>query len=377
MTDAGLTVPATERRSGALELFFDLVFVYAITQLVTLVLADTTAAGFARAGLVMAMIWWAWSQYTWMTNAVDPADPVVRLVMLTAMGATLFMAQAVPEAFGPDGAWFAVPYMILRLLGLGLYWWGVRDDSHQRKALRTYLPLASIAPVLVLLGGLVATPGRTCIWVLALAVDVASTVNAGRGSFRVEPAHFAERYGLFVIIALGESIVAIGVGSTGLERTAVLALTAAACFAGVATLWWSYFGWVADAAEQRLRRASLDDQGRLARDLYTYLHLPIVAGIVLYAVAVKTTLHEPGVALPGWGRFALAAGIGLFLSGFVLGNWRATGGLLGARLAALVAVVVVAVAGAPLASGVLITATVAVLIVALVIEAVGLDAAED
>ncbi|MEZ5251892.1 MAG: low temperature requirement protein A [Ilumatobacteraceae bacterium] len=243
---------ATARRVGFLELFFDLVFVFAVTQLVSLLHGDHSAAGWGRASLMMWLVWWAWSQYTWSGNAIDLDRRSTRLWMLVASGAMLGAAAAIPTAFDDMGEWFALPYAGMRLLGLALYWLGQHDTTY-RAALRLYLPIASVGPVLVLAGGLVDDGARVALWAAALAVDVVSVLAAGRREFHVDPGHFAERHGLIVIIALGESVIATGATASdvGLDRDVMILLATA--FVAVAALWWSYFDWVHHAAEETAR----------------------------------------------------------------------------------------------------------------------------
>ena len=282
-----------ERKTSYLELFFDLVFVFAFTQVTALILDDTSIAGFARAALVLAMVWWAWSAYTWMTNAIDVESPVTRSIVFAAMVAGFFMALAVPDAYRDEGAWFAVAYFVVRVLNSTLFSWGVRHDPGQLRATFRLGPWFLVAALVALAGGFVSSDLRPWVWLLSLAIDVVGTLTVARADWRVSPSHFAERFALIVIIALGESIVAIGVATSHLERDATFALSVVVAFAGVAALWWSYFDFTALAAERSLRRASAGARTSIARDVFTYFHYPIVLGIILYAVAAKTTLEEP------------------------------------------------------------------------------------
>jgi low temperature requirement protein LtrA len=326
------------KRVGFLELFFDLVFVFAVTQLVGLLHDDHTVAGWARAGLVLWLVWWAWSQYTWAGNAVDLDRRPVRAAVLTVTATMLLAAAAIPTAAGGRALWFAVPYAAVRLAGLALYWHGLRGDPEHRAALRTYLPIAVLSPALVLAGGAAGGGVRFGLWSAAIAVDLVSVAAAGRGEFRVDPAHFAERHGLVVIIALGEAVIATGGSVAQAGPTAAPTALGGAGFAIAAGFWWCYFDWVHAAAEARLV-AETDARGRahLARDLFTLGHLPIVAGIVLYAAGIEEGISHPTDPLPPFGALALGAGVALYLGGFVLGNLRTTGRFLGARLVGLVA----------------------------------------
>jgi low temperature requirement protein LtrA len=353
------------KRVGFLELFFDLVFVFAITQLVGMLADDHSAAGWGRAALMLWLVWWAWSQYTWAGNAIDLEARAVRLVVLAVTGATLVAAVAIPTAFESGGWWFAVPYVAVRLTGLALYWFGLRNEPVHQAALRSYVPVAVLSPLLVLAGAGVSSSARVGLWVAAMVVDVASVLAAGRGEFRVDPGHFAERHGLIVIIALGESVVVIGsvAASIGLDRAEALLL--ATSFAVVAGLWWCYFDWVQETAEHHLA-AEADHQrrGHLARDLYTFGHLPIVAGTVVFALAAKSALGHPEDPLEDYAVIALAIGPVLYLAGFVFGTLRTVGRVPVSRVMGMVAVGAWTALVGPRASSVVAMAGVAAVVVA-------------
>jgi low temperature requirement protein LtrA len=356
----------TTKRVGFLELFFDLVFVFAVTQLVTMLHADHTAAGWGRAGIMMWLIWWAWSQYTWAGNAIDLDRRTTRIWILVATGAMLSAAAAIPTAFDDHGAWFALPYAAVRLLGLALYWYGLRNDPAHRTALRTYVPSAIISPLLILVGGMVDDTLRITLWCLAILIDVASVLAAGRGEFRVDASHFAERHGLIVIIALGESVIATGATATdvGLTRDAIALLAIA--FVAVAGLWWTYFDWVHHAAETRLvNEPNHQRRSTLARDLFTLGHLPIVAGTVVFAAAIEEALLHPTEPLNTFATTALAAGPALYLAGFVIGNLRATGRILHTRLVGLIAIVTITALAGPRVGALASIAAVAAAIIAI------------
>jgi low temperature requirement protein LtrA len=340
--------PGGAKRVGYLELFFDLVFVFAVTQLVSALHDDHTGAGWGRAGVLLWLVWWAWSQFAWAGNAIDLDRRTTRMWVLVAAGAMLASAAVLPRAFDGDrdGLVFGVLYAGVRLMALGLYWYGLREDRAHRAALRTYLPVQVLSPLLVAGGGVAHGDLRTTLWVLAIAVDLVSAAAAGRGEFRVDPSHFAERHGLIVIIALGETVVAIGATASDLGTGGEVGLLLAVAFAAVAGLWWCYFDWVHAAAEAQL--ADEPDhrrRGHLARDLFTLGHLPIVAGTVVFAAAIEEALLHPTEELGSFGITALAVGPGLYLAGFVAGNLRATGRLLPTRTLGLVAVVAAAFTG--------------------------------
>jgi low temperature requirement protein LtrA len=316
------TAAEAERKTSYLELFFDLVFVFAFTQVTALILEDTTPRGFARAALVLAMVWWAWSAYAWMTNAIDVENTVTRLIVFAAMVAGFFMALAVPDAFQDEAAWFAVAYFVVRILNSALYAWGVRDDPTVLRAVARLSPWFLVAAVVALAGGFVDPDYRSWVWLASLVIDVVGTLTVANLEWHVSPSHFAERFALIVIIALGESIVAIGIGTSQLTRDTTYAVSVIVAFAGVAALWWAYFDFTAIAAERSLRRASEVARGPLARDVFTYFHYPVVLGIILYAVAAKKTLEHPLDPLSEAGRWALGLGMALFLAAFALMRFR-------------------------------------------------------
>jgi low temperature requirement protein LtrA len=327
-----------ERRTSYLELFFDLVFVFAITQVTTLITSQPTAAGFARAALVLGLVWWAWSGYAWLTNAIEIENSGVRLAFLAAALGSFFMALAVPHAFDSQGAWFVVPYLAVRVLHLWLYVRGLRHDPAHQAAIKMLAPWFLIAPFVAFVGGVVSsTDLRTALWVVSLAIDVAGALGVGRAGFRVSPAHFAERYALFVIIALGESIVAIGVGAADDTRDLTFAIAVAIAFAGAAALWWAYFDFIALAAERSLRFAPPAERGRRARDVFTFFHYPQVLGIIFFAVGAKETLAAPLEPLSTSGRAALVLGGSLPLLATVLGRYRVTRHVAWERVAGIAA----------------------------------------
>lgn len=364
MTAASLPSATQTKKTSYLELFFDLVFVFAITQLAGTLHDDHTASGWGHAALLLWLVWWAWSQFTWAGNAIDLENRPTRIAMLAVTGLMLVAAVGIPDTFGTEAAWFAVPYAAVRFSGLAMYWFGLRGDQDHRRALLTYLPLASVSPLLVLLGGLLAQSTRPWIWTAAVLVDVASALLAGRGEFRIAPGHFAERHALIVIIALGESVIAVGITASGLAPSAELVMAVALGFAVIASMWWTYFDWVSREAEERLAEETDHRQrSSLARDLYTFGHLPIVAGSVVFAVAVEEVIAHPGESLPVFGLTAMAVGLVLFLIGFLFGNARAGSGLLTERLVAAVVIVLVVVGLGPHVSALALLAVLAALLV--------------
>jgi low temperature requirement protein LtrA len=300
------------QRVTPLELFFDLVVVFAFTQETTFLAHDPTWGGLLRAVLLLGVIWWAWSAYAWLTNQLDPEEGAVRLAMLAAVAAMLLMSLAAPGAFVSDGVLFGVAYLIVRLLHLVLFTKASKGDRHLLTAVAWTVPASIVAPLLLIVGGFLHGTPQVALWCVAIAIMYLTPLLGHMRGFRVSPEHFVERFGLIVIIALGESIVAIGVGAAGLPLSAgvitaaLLAVTISSC------LWWAYFDWVTYVTQARLVEATGADRARFARDAYSYLHLPMVGGIVLFAFGLKTTLHDLGDPLHGVAAFCLCGGVALY-----------------------------------------------------------------
>jgi low temperature requirement protein LtrA len=264
----------SEHRVTPLELFFDLTFVFAMTQVTSLLADEPTWPGVLRGMLVLAALWWAWSVYAWLTSAIDVDEGGVRLVMLAATGAMFGVALAVPGAFGDDALLFGLAYLLVRVLHLVLSAVVGRDDPARMSALARFAPTALIGSCLIVLAAFVDGDARIALWIVALAIDyLGPTVVGMGGGWLVGPEHFAERFGLIVLIALGESLIAIGIGA-GLELTAAVIVGAALGLVVVSALWWLYFDVAAIFARRRLMEASGLELARLARDAFGYLHLP-------------------------------------------------------------------------------------------------------
>jgi low temperature requirement protein LtrA len=323
-----------EERVTPLELFFDLVFVFAITQVTAFLADDATWGGVVRGMLVLAALWWAWAAYAWLTNTVSPDEGGVRLAMLGGMAAMLVVALAVPTAFGEDGVLFAVAYLIVRILHLVLYALAAKGDHDLLEAVARLTPTAVLGPLVLVLAGFLDGDDRVAAWALALLVDFLgpAVFGAGRG-WRVHPAHFAERHALIVIIALGESIVAIGVGATStIELTPGVVAAAGLGVVVIAGLWWLYFDVAAIFAQRRLTQVTGVAQARMARDAYSYLHFPMVAGIVLFALALKKTLGDVDDPLGTVPAFALFGGLAIYLLAHIAFLLRTTRHLFRRRL---------------------------------------------
>jgi low temperature requirement protein LtrA len=301
-----------EHQVTSLELFFDLVFVFAITQVTGLMSDDPTWAGVGEGLLVLAALWWAWGAYAWLTNEIDPDEGSSRLAMLGAMAAMFVAALAVPHAFGSDGVLFGVAYFAVRAMHIVLFAEATPNvDVHQAalRLARTAIP----GPALLIVAGFLDGWTQVALWIVALTIDYSGPYVFGVRGFSISPGHFAERYGLIVIIALGESIVAIGIGAAGIELDTAVVLAAILGLGLSAALWWAYFDVVVYVARKKLMEARGLERARLARDAFSYLHLPMFAGIVLVALGLKTVIAHVDEPLETVPAVALCGGVALYL----------------------------------------------------------------
>ena len=328
---------ATEReeRVTPLELFFDLVFVFAITQVTNLMAEDPSWEGLGRGAVVLAALWWAWAAYAWLTNTIDPDEIRARLAIFTAMAALLVASLATPEAFDDDALIFGVAYAIVRALHIYLYAVG-SPDVGVRQAILRLAPTSFIGSGLIIAAAFTDGWLQGALWLLALVIDYGGPLIAGNSGFTLHPGHFAERHGLIIIIALGESIVAIGVAATA-ELTAGVIAAGVLGIAVAAALWWAYFDVVAVVAETRLRQTHGPGQRAMARDSYSYLHMPMVLGIVLIALGIKKTLAHVDAPLDSVPAVALFGGAVLYLLAHIAFRLRNVGSLNPQRLVAALA----------------------------------------
>jgi low temperature requirement protein LtrA len=334
--DSPLTAAPAEKRVEPLELFFDLVFVFALTQVTARMADDLSWAGLLRGVLVLAAIWWAWAAYAWLTNEVDTRRGAVRLAIVGAMIAMLLASLAIPGAFEGDALLFACAYLGVRLMHVALFAAGT-DDVGVRDAARALVPTSVAAPALLIAASALDGAAQTAVWTVALAIDYVGGALRGIEGWRLSPGHFAERHGLIVIIALGESIVAIGVGASGIALDGGELVAAALGVVLAAALWWVYFDAHLERVEQRLHAAAGRARNVLARDTFSFLHLPLVAGIVLLALGVKKTLGDVGEPLKAVSAAALGGGVALYLAADVAFRRRCLGALEPQRLVAAAA----------------------------------------
>lgn len=311
-----------DRSVGYLELFFDLAFVFAMSQVTHLMLHDISWQGFGRGVLALLALWWAWVCYAWLTNLFEIARVIHTSLMIAAMAAMLIAVTALPIAFTTGALVFALALFAVRLINVGMFIASAsRGEAELAAAIRRLVPGLLVGPVLIVAGAFVDSPYRELLWVAAAAADFGSPLIAGTNGLRVVPSYFVHRHGLVIIIALGEAIIALGAGAIeNLHHPGVLS----AVILGVlitGTLWWTYFG-LATGAEERLRLTPAAERAQLARDAYSYLHLLLVAGIVFFALGARVSVEhidEPLAPLPA---LALTGGVALFYAGEVAYRWR-------------------------------------------------------
>jgi low temperature requirement protein LtrA len=359
-----------ERRTTPVELLWDLVFVFAVTQVAALLSSDPTWTRFGESMLVLALIWWAWSAFVWAANAETPDSQTLRVVLLVA-GLFIFVTGlAVPGAFGSEATLFAVTYAVVRLLHLALYAHASREGNASWTAIAGFATTVLIGMALLIAGSFFAGPARTALWTAAVAIDYAGpawlTRERLRGLQEVAVAHFAERYSLFIIICLGESVVTIGAGASRERLDA--AEVAAVTLALLATfgLWWTYFDRFAAIAEARLREH--DDPVLAAADSYSYLHLLLVAGIIIFAAGVKFVVRDASAPLATAPRLLVCGGVALYIIGLVAFVMRMVRAVGWEKLAVAAAAMVLFAVSAGLDAWVLVGAVAALLIALCVAE---------
>jgi len=314
-------------RAGAervtnVELFFDLVYVFAVTQISHYLLDHPTFVGALRAGLLLTMIWLVWAYTTWVTNWLDPERIAVRLLLLALAGASLVMSAALPGAFSARGLAVGVAYAVMQIGRSVFAVVALRGRPLQRNFQRI-LAWCLVSGLLAVLGGLAAPAARTALWVAAVGVDLLGgavgfyTPGLGRSTTRdwtIEGGHFAERCQAFILIALGESIVVTGAALSGLAHVTGAEVGAfAVSLVSSAGLWWLYFDRSAEDAARVI--AASDDPGRLGRSAYHDIHPVMVAGIIVSAAADQLTLADPGAVGRGPASWMILGGVGLFLAG--------------------------------------------------------------
>jgi low temperature requirement protein LtrA len=321
MTARSLRI-TTPQGATFVELFFDLVFVFAVTQVTATLAHDLTSTGVVKTAIVFWLVWWAWTQYTWSLNYADAEHVSVRLLTLAATGLAFIMAITVPLLEGGYGWLFPVSYLVLRVTGLRLQWILARGQVRSPGAIRWTL-LSSVGLVAIAVSAIVG-PDQRFVWLaVAVVLDFAAAFGGGRGEWTIFAGHFSERHGLFVIIALGESLIAAGLtGSDQPMSPGLLAVTITVVVASGA-LWWTYFSWAKEALESRMMEQLPIDRGPFARNVYSFGHFPIIAGIIGFAVSIEEGVAHSTDPLPVGGVAALVIGVTLFVGGTHLALWLA------------------------------------------------------
>jgi low temperature requirement protein LtrA len=308
-------VVPSDIRVSSIELFFDLVFVFAITQLTTLLTQDPTIIGLARAVLIFGNVWWMYGGYAWLTNAVPPREPALRLFILVGMAGFLIVALSIPHAFGDSGVAFGVGYLVVTLVHTGMFLRTSEDSALQ--ALGRLGPFNAITAVLLLLAAFTDGALRWTLWSASFALHWITPYFIPVSGFSIRAAHFVERHGLIVLIALGESVVALGMGLVGRDLRAGFILTSVLGLSVAAALWWLYFDGEDERAERALRGADRAQTPWLALYAFGYAFLVILGGIIIFATGVKLAIirfAQPVVAPAAW---FLAAGVATYVVGLV------------------------------------------------------------
>lgn len=318
-----LSSPADQKVTW-IELFFDLVFVFSVTQVVAVLHDGIDLVHIGRGVLVFWLVWWAWTQFTWALNAADTTHPFVELSTMAATGVAFFMAVTLPEAFGDAALAFAVPYVIVRTLGLVVYGRVAREDPLQHAAVRRFAAASAFGLVAVLAGALLGGAAQYWFWGAAIALDVvAALVGARSNDWNLHAEHFAERHGLFVIIALGETVIVAASRMSGTEWTAQHIAVGVLGVALTCALWWTYFTRAKPALDHAVESVDGGERSMMARDAFSLLHFPMVCGIIAYAAALDEALAHPHEPLASAARAALATALVLFLGGMAVSLRRA------------------------------------------------------
>jgi low temperature requirement protein LtrA len=315
------------------ELFFDLVFVFSITQIVHLLHGAFDWVHVGRAVLVFWLVWWAWTQFTWALNAADTRHNLVLIGTIAATICAFFMAVSVPQSFDKYSWWFAAAYVAVRSIGLLLYLWVSWSDVGMRTAVRTFAMVSIAGLISAIAGGVIGGAGQYWLWGLTIVLDVvAASVGASSDNWNLHPKHFAERHGLFVIIALGETLIVAASAVAEEPMEGPLMLVSMLAVGITSAFWWIYFFRTKDHMEHAMASKTGKQQAALGRDVYSLLHFPMMCGLIIYAFAIEEAMMHPTEELTFEGKLALALGILLFAGGLVLSYWRATGRILYVRI---------------------------------------------
>jgi low temperature requirement protein LtrA len=346
-----------------LELFFDLVFVFALTQVTAFMADELSWHGILRGVLVTTLLWWAWTAYAWLANVVSAEERPLKLALLTAMSAMFVLALCIPEAFddAPGGlrgpVVLAVCYLVVRLMHFLMFLIISREDAALRAQVLRFAPSVVASGVVLLVASQFEGWLQTGLWMLALVADYVGTALAGFSGWRLPaPGHFSERHGLIIIVALGESIVAIGVGVAQEPIAWVIIVASVLGLVLASAMWWAYFDVSALLGEHALASEPLETRARLARNAYSFAHLPLAVGILLVAFGLKEVLlyvsdsshHSLTDPLPSVALAALVGGVTIYLLGHVIFKWLTVHTISVVRLAAAAALLLALPLIAPL-----------------------------
>jgi low temperature requirement protein LtrA len=360
-------VSPDDQKVTFVELFFDLVFVFCVTQIVALLHGHVDLKSAASALLVFWLVWWAWTQFTWALNAANTDHPRVQAVTLLATAVAFFMGVGIPRALGDAPLWFAIPYIAVRSIGLLLYYWVAWSDPAQRRAVRTFGLFSVSGMIAVLAGALAGGSVLYVAWALAIVLDLmAAGVGGQLEGWNLHPDHFVERHGLIVIIALGETLIVAASGLIGAPRTPTVVATAMLAVAVTCALWWSYFREGRPTFEHGLRTRDGSARSSAARDMFSVIHFPMLCGVIAMAAVAEEALAHPDDPLAMSLRVALGTGALLYVGGTAMAIWRLSGRVLIARwllIAAAAAAVILAGATPWVALALLFTALVAIAVV--------------
>jgi len=306
------------------ELFFDLVFVFCVTQVVSLLHDGVTWRAIGEVVLVFWLVWWGWTQFTWALNAADTTHPRVEVATLVATGVAFFLAVGIPSAFHGHPLWFAGTYVVVRVLGLLVYDWVVWTDPSQRAAVRRFSLVSVGGLAAVLIGGILGGQAQYVWWSLAIALDVgAAAIGASAEGWNLHPEHFTERHGLFEIIALGESLIVAALSLTGGEWPLAQVVAAVLAVAIAGAMWWSYFSRNKQELDAALEAVEGAERATLARDAFSIIHFPMLLGVIAFAASVEHAIGHATDPLGLAGRWLLAASVVLFTGSMALALMRA------------------------------------------------------
>jgi low temperature requirement protein LtrA len=354
-------VSPDDQKVTFVELFFDLVFVFSVTQVVHLMHGHIDLASAGAALLVFWLVWWSWTQFTWALNAANTDHPSIQLLTLIATAIAFLLAVGIPHALDTGAWWFAIPYVALRTVGLLLYYWVAWADPDHRRAVATFGAFSISGLIAVLVGAMYGGAILYLCWAAAIALDLfAALVGAQREGWNLHPEHFVERHGLIVIIALGETLIVAAAGLVDAPRTPVFIATGILSVAVLCGLWWTYFPYVRPAFEHALAGHEGSARSSMARDVFSIIHFPMLCGVIGMAVATEEALARPDAPLALSTRMAMTVGAALFVCGTAVAIWRAVGRLLPWRWVLAGGTIAVSVV-LPAAPWVVLVATVAML----------------